>query len=127
MEPIGPLSRAASIARTSAESKESVDPRLRTAFLRMVQHELHGGVLRYSRRKELVRFARRLGLSEFDAHLLIAQAQYGSPSAEPSATVEPVEPAYLVAPRPTPAWLKVSLALLVAAAVDLALIYWVLL
>jgi hypothetical protein len=92
----------------------------------MVQYELRDGVLRYSRRRELLEFARRLGLPEFEAHLLIAQAQYGQPATEPSTAVEPVQPAYLVSPKPISAWLKVSLALLAAAAIDLALICWVL-
>jgi hypothetical protein len=92
----------------------------------MVQYELRDGVLRYSRRRELLEFARRLGLPDFEAHLLIAQAQYGQPAGDQNTTIDPVQPAYLVSPKPMPAWLKASLALLAAAAIDLALICWVL-
>lgn len=124
MEPIGPLHRAASIARASAKAIAPVDPRLREAFVRMVGYEMRGGVLRYSRRKELLRFAQRLGIPEFEAYLLIARGQYARDSAEPKASVAPVEPAYLLAPRAMPMWLKASLALVAAAAIDLALIWW---
>jgi hypothetical protein len=126
MEPIGALHRAAAVAQASAPPVAPVDPRLKAAFVRMVQYEIKGGVLRYSKRRELLSFARKLGLSDFEAHLLIAQAQYGDSPLEPCAARQPVEPAYLVTPRQTPTWLKASLAVLAAAAIDLALIYWML-
>lgn len=54
----------------------------RLVFLRMVEAELERGLLRYSRRRQLVRFAQALGLSEFEASLLIAEAQYNAGQAD---------------------------------------------
>lgn len=52
----------------------------------LIAESLEDGLLRHSRRQELLRHAARLGLSEFHAHLLIAQVQCGGSVllAEPS-------------------------------------------
>lgn len=47
---------------------------------RMIEHSLEGGLLRHSRRQALLAEARRLGISDFHAHLLMAQVQYADPS-----------------------------------------------
>lgn len=44
---------------------------------RLIAASLEGGLLRCSRRERILDEARRLGLSEFHAHLLIAQTQFG--------------------------------------------------
>lgn len=58
----------------------------RLRFVREVIERLDGPILRYSVRLELYKLARRLGLSLFDANLMIAQAQHAradSPAADP--------------------------------------------
>ncbi|MEW6253014.1 MAG: hypothetical protein AB1716_20440, partial [Planctomycetota bacterium] len=61
----------------------SADP---AAVLRLlIEAALEEGLLRYSRRQMIVERARELGLSEFQAHLLIAQVQYGETEANASA------------------------------------------
>lgn len=45
---------------------------------RRIAASLEGGLLRQSRRAEILAEARRLGIAEFHAHLLIAQVQVGS-------------------------------------------------
>ncbi len=50
----------------------------RVARLRaLIQSSLEGGLLRYSRRVEILAEGRRLGFSDFHTHLLIAQVQFG--------------------------------------------------
>jgi len=51
----------------------------------LIEAALEEGLLRYSRRQMIVERARELGLSEFQAHLLIAQVQYGETEANASA------------------------------------------
>lgn len=51
----------------------------------LVAAALEDGLLRYSRRQEIIRIGRVLGLSEFQVHLLIAEVQVGAvPAAEPT-------------------------------------------
>ncbi|RMF71332.1 MAG: hypothetical protein D6744_18095, partial [Planctomycetota bacterium] len=44
---------------------------------RMIEASLEGGLLRHSRRCEILRAGRALGFSDFHTHLLIAQVQAG--------------------------------------------------
>jgi hypothetical protein len=44
---------------------------------RLIEASLEGGLLRCSRRKEILTQGRRMGFSEFHIHLLIAQVQFG--------------------------------------------------
>ncbi len=55
----------------------------RRVFKSMVVGQLEAGFLRYSKRQELLRYADILGLREFDATLLIAEAQYDADHIEP--------------------------------------------
>lgn len=48
-----------------------------TQLRRLIAASLEGGLLRQSRRAQILAAARRLGISEFQAHLLIAQVQVG--------------------------------------------------
>lgn len=47
------------------------------ALRRLIADSLEDGLLRYSRRQAILERARELGLSEFQAQLLIAQVQFG--------------------------------------------------
>lgn len=44
----------------------------------LIAASLEGGLLRYSRRREILAEAQRCGLSDFEAQLLIAEVQFGS-------------------------------------------------
>jgi len=95
----------------------------RRIFKGMVVAELDAGFLRYSRRQALLRQASRMGIADFEAALLIAEAQYYS------GDLEPLEPpsALLQDESPSPAWsasTQLAFAAVVALLVDLALIRW---
>ena len=90
----------------------------------MVVSELEAGFLRYSRRQALLEYAAKLGIPEFEACLLIAQAQYHSGDIEPiqfdtAATLDTIS-------HPEAWSIPMRLAFTLAAAifVDLMLIYW---
>ena len=96
----------------------------RDIFKGMVVAELEAGFLRYSRRQALLKYAARLGIPEFEACLLIAQAQYHSGDIEPiqfgtAATLDTIS-------HPEAWSIPMRLAFTLAAAVfvDLMLIYW---
>lgn len=97
----------------------------RRIFKSMVVGELDAGFLRYSKREELIGYAGRLGLTEFEAMLLIAEAQHNADQIEPvhfdsAATLEALS-------RPE-AWsipMRLSFALIIAVFIDLLLIYWI--
>ena len=48
-----------------------------TCVRQLIAASLEDGLLRYSRRQEILAEARRLGFSDFQAQLLIAQVQFG--------------------------------------------------
>lgn len=48
----------------------------RMVFYEMVKAEMDGGILRYNKRRQLLRFARKLGIAQFEASLMIAEVQY---------------------------------------------------
>ena len=54
------------------------EPAERVAYLRrLIEVSLEGGLLRYTRRQEILAEGRRLGYSDFHVQLLIAQTQFG--------------------------------------------------
>jgi hypothetical protein len=77
---------------TPAPEMETEHVRLR--FAREVTERLDGPLLRYSMRLDLHRLARRLGISIFDANLIIAQVQHasGAPITAASPAPEPNAP-----------------------------------
>ena len=93
-------------------------------FKGMVVGELEAGFLRYSRREALLRYAAKLGIPEFQATLLIAEAQFHSDQIEPihfdtAATLESI--------TRFDAWsvpMRLAFALTGAVFIDLLLIYW---
>jgi hypothetical protein len=50
---------------------------------RLVNASLEGGLLRHSRRESILEEGRRLGLSDFQTQLLIAQVQFGDEQINP--------------------------------------------
>ncbi len=61
----------------SEDEQSSVADDPTTRLRRLIAASLEGGLLRPSRRARILSAARRLGISEFHAHLLIAQVQVG--------------------------------------------------
>ncbi|MBP7936580.1 MAG: hypothetical protein KA354_18215 [Phycisphaerae bacterium] len=98
----------------------------RRIFKQMVVHELEGGFLRYSRREALMRYAAQLKIGEFEATLLIAEAQYSPDTLE---TVDPIEFGTAVtlksatSPERWSLSLRIAIAMAVAALIDAAIIY----
>lgn len=117
-------SRAASRAPSYRPIVAFTGQEKRTIFKGMVVSEVEAGILRYSRRQALMDYAAKLGIPEFEACLLIAEAQYRSSDIEPvhfdtSATLESIS-------RPD-AWsipLRLTFALVTAVLVDVAVIYY---
>lgn len=96
----------------------------RQVFRQMVVGSLESSFLRYSKRKALLEYAARIGISEFDAMLLIAEAQFYSDRIDPATD----DGAWLLKDPPgVELWspgTKLLLAIGIAAAVDAVLIYW---
>jgi hypothetical protein len=98
----------------------------RAIFKKMAAQELEAGLLRYSRRQRLIHYGRMLGFSPFEAHLLIAEAQYEAghllpPTFDSTANLERMSD-----PEAWPTWFKVSFALIAAMIIDLLIIQFVL-
>ncbi|HOB74918.1 MAG TPA: hypothetical protein PKG54_10365 [Phycisphaerae bacterium] len=96
----------------------------RRIFKSMVVGELEAGFLRYSKREELIRYAAHLGLSEFDAMLLIAEAQYHAGDIEPVRFESAATLGTLTRPDAWSIPMRLSFALVAAIFIDLLLIYW---
>ena len=87
---------------------------------RMIAAALEDGLLRYSRRKEIVATALRLGLSEFHAQLLIAQVQFGDHRI-PAPTLRLVGHARR---RASKVWAGVATVGVLAVALFLTMVHW---
>jgi len=107
------------------------DPALdkREIFKQMVVSQLEAGFLRYSRRTALMNFARQIGIGEFDATLLIAEAQFYADRIEPfpfETLPPPLDPPTDVepdGPAGTFTW-RLMFAAAVALLLDLMAVYW---
>lgn len=91
----------------------------------MVVGELEAGFLRYSRRQALIQYAARLGISEFDANLLIAEAQYHRDEIEPGGFHTPATLESLSQPERWSTPMRLALAIVIAIFIDLLLIRFV--
>ena len=91
-----------------------------TQLRRLVAASLEDGLLRFSRRQEILAEARRLGLSDFQTQLLIAQVQFGDDQISLfDAVAKP--PPHREARR---AWAGLAAAGALALALFLALVRW---
>jgi len=120
--------------KTAVELQEGRKPRSTAAFTSeekrrifkgRVVGELDAGFLRYSKREELIRYAGHLGLSEFEAMLLIAEAQHNAEQIEPLHFDAAATLATLSRPEAWSIPMKLIFALMVAVFIDLLLIYWI--
>ena len=90
----------------------------------MVVGELEAGFLRYSRRQALLGYAAKLGIPEFEACLLIAEAQYHAGDIEP---IRFEDAATLDTVGHPEAWsvpMRLAFTLVAALFVDLLLVCW---
>jgi hypothetical protein len=120
----GPIRRS----DTAGHRAEFTPGERRRIFQQMVITELEGGVLRYTRRRALQRYAEEIGIPAFDANLLIAEAQYRARQLDP---IELDAGSDLLLPQTPPRssfWptgYHLAFALLAASIVDLILIGWI--
>jgi hypothetical protein len=98
----------------------------RELFKSLVVHSLDAGFLRYSRRQELLSIAAQLGFGEFEACLLIAEAQFHSDQIHPADAGDLT--GYDVTPiaRSVLTTAQIASALIAAVVVDAVLILWLL-
>jgi hypothetical protein len=96
----------------------------RRIFKGMVVGELEAGFLRYSARQKLLRYAAQLGIHEFEATLLIAEAQFQSDTLEPISFEHAATISHLTQPDSWAVSLRLTFALVAAIFIDLLLIYW---
>ena len=61
----------------------------RIIFAAMVKADMEAGLLRYSKRRRLVRYAAKIGIAEFEAQLIMAQVRT---EAGPNGSVRPLTP-----------------------------------
>ena len=104
----------------------------RDIFRRMVRDEIGVSPLTYSRRRLLIRYAGQIGIDDFEANLLIAQAQHEAGQLDLSSVGHypddevpfdtPVDLELLLHPERWPVWFRLSLALLAAIIIDLLVI-----
>ncbi len=93
-----------------------------TAELRAyIAGALEGGLLRQSRREAIVAKARELGFSEFQAHLLIAQVQFG----DEEIPIGPPLPRPAAAERRRTSWAPLAASGALAVAMFWWLVRWV--
>ncbi len=105
-----------STAHFTAEEKRKI-------FRGMVVAELEAGFLRYSRRQALLEYAAKLGIAEFEALLLMAEAQYRVDEIEPCGFDSVASLENMTRPDAWSIPLRLSAALLAAIAIDLLLIW----
>lgn len=95
-------------------------------FAEAVAERLEGGLLRYSKRLELLELAKELGIERFQAALLIAQVQYRQGRLGPVAGAEPegvrVGSGLPAANRRAEMFLKAAALFLIAALIDLIIV-----
>lgn len=114
-----------SVAAGRASKPLTLEER-REVFKGLVVASLDAGFLRYSRRQELLKIAARLGIAEFEACLLIAEAQFGAGELNPMEAEELAQFRESLVPTGLSVSTQITLAILVAAFVDAILIWWLL-
>lgn len=96
----------------------------RRIFRGMVAGELEAGILRYSRRTQLLKYAERLEIDEFEATLLIAEAQYHADQIEPIRFDSDASLDSLSRPESWSIPVRLAVALISAIFINLLLIWW---
>jgi hypothetical protein len=126
MRPAGHISPTQTSRPTPGAGGHFTSDEKRKIFRGMVIAELEAGFLRYSRRQALIAYARRLGIPEFDANLLIAEAQYHRNDIDSTGFLTPATLDTLAEPQRWSISMRLALALVIAVFIDLLLIRFVL-
>ena len=100
-------------ARTVGEDRQE-------SLRRMIDASLEGGLLRHSRRRDILRVGQALGFSDFHTHLLIAQVQVGDAEMLPTLRRFRPRPKHLV----KRASARLAAAGVLALALFLAIVRW---
>ncbi len=98
----------------------------RIIFAAMVKADMEAGLLRYSKRRRLVRYAAKMGIPEFEARLIMAQVRTEAGSHGPvrPLTPEDIQDTLRRARQYTLTMRKILIATAAAAAVNLMTINW---
>ena len=98
----------------------------RIIFAAMVKADMEAGLLRYSKRRRLVRYADKMGIPEFEAQLIMAQVRTGAGSEEfvRPLTSDEIGDALSQARQYNLTMRKILIATAAAAAVNLMTINW---
>ena len=94
----------------------------RELFKGMVVSSLESGFLRYSSRQSLMKYAGILGIREFEASLLIAEAQFGTNDIAPVAFDSVANLDRLARPDTWSVSLRLTFALAAAIVIDLVVV-----
>ena len=98
----------------------------RIIFAAMVKADMEAGLLRYSKRRRLIRYAAKMGIPEFEAQLIMAQVRTEAGSHGPvrPLTPEDIRDTLRRARQYNLTMRKILLATAAAAAVNLMTINW---
>ncbi len=96
----------------------------RIIFAAMVKADMEAGLLRYSKRRRLVRYAAKLGIAEFEAQLIMARVRTGHQEPVRLLTSDEIGDALRQARQYNLTMRKILIATAAAAAVNLMTINW---
>ncbi len=98
----------------------------RIIFAAMVKADIEAGLLRYSKRRRLVRYATKIGIPEFEAQLIMARVRTEAGPNEPvqPLTSEGIRDTLSRARQDNLTMRKILIATAAAAAVNLMTINW---
>lgn len=90
-----------------------------TRMRRFIEASLEGGLVRYSRRQRILAEGRRLGFSDFQTQLMIAQVQFGD------SAIDSTPARRAASPRQGAGWARVTAIGLLATAIFMLMVEWV--
>ncbi len=98
----------------------------RVIFEEMVKAEIEASLLRHSKRRQLLRYASKMGIPRFEAHLMIADVQFRQGRLQPPRilTAKDIEQQFDDARRYHRALAGILIATGVAAAVNILIVNW---
>jgi hypothetical protein len=98
----------------------------RIIFAAMIKADMEAGLLRYSKRRRLIRYAAKMGIPEIEAQLIMAQVRTGTDSQQPvrPLTSDEIGDALKQARQYNLTMRKILIATAAAVAVNLLTINW---
>ena len=100
------------------------DDQKKAIFRQMVAAELRDGRLPGRRRRELVQFARHLGIQRPEAEWLMAEVQYGADAADPPDLGPDASGLALFLDQPSRKWFRITVTAMALAAAVLIAVQW---